>query len=550
MANILFVLNGTDGTPTKLSETSEVINIGTLAKCWIYGRKGTFCIFRDGEDAIASIGYVAHLESDSLQESLIKIFSSFQESKIGELKKKLIGQYVLVIKKGQEIYIFADILGARNIFYSENGKIISSSFSEVEELLQTKSSDLDLYKVLEYLAVRHVLYPTWLGRSTDHKRIRWLLPYEYLVINVERGIFRLGSIVYSIDNRKQSDRYLLASELSSSLRAIVRRSEFKDSPVAASLSGGRDSRVVAAIAAEYYRKVRFRIAVAPGHFDSMKDMEVAKKLARVQGVPLDVYQFQPGRDEERFRELTEGFSPSFNNKIAAVIDNVGAYSLGLGGVFGTELFMPIPWSSIDNFIQARVDLAKQALKVGDDFWKSFRESLYDEFQRTKHHFQLSNSDDRDYIRLFIMLDTARYASFILSAFNRLGYQLEPYGSYSVLELALRVAPALWGNHRRFGGDALVQQASMSKLNLRMARILTYKNYRPMLPLSVTLLPLYMMGFSCQAGDWMRRKFDKKLKESTRTELPDGYYLSDGWEDQFIGRTVKKYGLSVKSSVLS
>jgi hypothetical protein len=86
---------------------------------------------------------------------------------------------------------------------------------------------------------------------------------------------------------------------------------------------------------------------------------------------------------------------------------------------------------------------------------------------------------------------------------------------------------------------------MAKLNPRMGKVLTYKNYRPMLPLSATTLPLYLKGFALQARDVMRRKFDKSLKESTRTDLPGGYYLSDGWEKQFLDRTVKKYGLLVK-----
>jgi hypothetical protein len=550
MADILLRLADAKGAQTKLGEAIERISIGPQGECWIDGKKGTFSLVRNGEDAIASVGYVCHIDGGSVQETLSQVLRSFNESQIADLKKKLVGQFVLLVKKGLSIYIFSDFMGARNIFYSDDGKVVSSSFAHVEDLVQTSASDLDMYKVLEMLAMRHVLYPAWLGRSTYHRGINWLLPYEYLAIDMAKSTFRLGSIVYSFDNKKQSDRSLLSRELLSTLRTIVGRTEFKDSSVAASLSGGRDSRLVAAVAAEHYPKIRYRTAFAPGHFDSSKDLEVARKLARVQGVPLDVYQFQPGRDEERFHDLTEGFSPSFNNKIAPLIDGVGSYSLGFGGVFGTELFMPIPWNSIDAFVQARIDKAKEALKVEDGFWKSFRESLYEEFQRTKDHFQLTNSDDRDYIRLFILLDTARYGSFIMSAFNRSGYQLEPYGSYSLLDLALRVAPALWGNHRRFGGDARLQLAAMGKLNPRMARVLTYKNYRPMLPLSVTAFPLYMVGFTLQAGDWLRRRFDKSLKESTKTDLPGGYYLSDGWANQFLGRTAEKYGLLVKSSVNS
>ena len=147
--------------------------------------------------------------------------------------------------------------------------------------------------------------------------------------------------------------------------------------------------------------------------------------------------------------------------------------MGFGGVYGTELFMPIPWNSIDEYIQQRIAGARRALRIEDGFWNIFREALYDEFQRTKEHFQLSGGDERDYIRLFNLLDTVRYSSFILSAFNRAGYQLEPYGNYDVLDLALRVAPALWGNHRKLGGDALVQQGAMAVLNQRVASVLTY-----------------------------------------------------------------------------
>jgi hypothetical protein len=44
------------------------------------------------------------------------------------------------------------------------------------------------------------------------------------------------------------------------------------------------------------------------------------------------------------------------------------------------------------------------------------------------------------------------------------------GSSAAFSLAVRVAPALWGNHRRFGGDAWLQLAAMARLNPRIARV--------------------------------------------------------------------------------
>lgn len=548
MADILLRLDDNKNGPTKLYEEMDRIWEGPKGGCWIYGRKGTFCIVRDGRDAIASIGYVCQIDGGSVQETLANVLKSFHETQIGELKKKLVGEYVLLVKKSDSIYIFSDFMGVRNIFYSDDGMVVSSSFAQLEDLIQTSSGDLDRYKVLEYVAMRHMIYPAWLGRRTYHKNINWLLPYDYLAIDLRKYSLGVGSVVYSIDNKKQSDLSLLSSKLLSTLKAIVGRPEFKDSTVAASLTGGHDTRLVSAIAAEQYRNIRYRIAISTESPDSLKDLKVASKVARIQGVQLDVYQFQNGRDEERFYELTEGFSPSYNQTVTPLIDCAGSYSLGLGGVFGTELFTEIPWNSIDDYVRARISVAQKVLKVEDGFWKLFRESLYGEFRRTKNHFQLSNGDDRDYIRIFTLIGTARYSSFLLSAFNREGYQLDPYGTYAVFELALRVAPKLWGNVRRLRGRGWVQKTAMAKLDWRTGRVITYSHFRPMLPLSVTTSHLYMIGYTLQVGHWFKGRLVGINKKPVRAVFQGGYYISNGWEKQFLKRTMKKYGFLVNSSV--
>jgi hypothetical protein len=546
MANIILQLKGATDAPTGKDETLEKIGVGPQGACSVLGKKGTFQVLRSGEDAVASVGYVSLLGGQSGQDSLSRILDSFDESRIGDLKRELVGQYVLLVKRGDRIWLFSDFMGARNVFYSNDGLVVSSSLSRIEDLIHTGPADLDPYKFTEFLAVKHVLYPAWLGSTTMHKRIRLLYPYEYIAVDTATSSFRVGSVVFSVDNRKETDRSILSDDLLCGLRSVIDRPEFKDAPVAATLSGGRDSRLVAGLATEYYDKVHFRIAVAPGHHDSLKDMEVAETLAKAQGVPLDVYRFQPGRDETRFQELTEGMAPSFNNKLAPLLDDTGAYALGFGGVFGTELFMPLPWSSIDEFVRVTTDRAKVALKVEEGFWKSFGESMREEFRRIKRHYLLSENDERDYIRLFILLDTARYGSFIISAFNHSGYQLEPYGAYPVFSLAFRVAPALWGNHRRFGGDARVQLAAMARLNPRMARVLTYKNYRPMMPLSAGSFARYVWGAALQGKDVLRRRFEKGSDSPVRISFALGQYLSGEWAESFFQRTKERYGMSYRT----
>ena len=178
MANIIVQLDGASDIAAGQDEMVEKIGAGFHGACWVVGKKGTYQVFRSGEDAVASVGYVSFLGGRSGLDSLSRILESFDESRIGDLKKELVGQYVLLVKKGDGVWLFSDFMGARNVFYSNDGLVVSSSLSRIEDLLHTGPADLDLYKVAEFLAVKHILYPAWLGSTTTHKRIKLLYPYR------------------------------------------------------------------------------------------------------------------------------------------------------------------------------------------------------------------------------------------------------------------------------------------------------------------------------------------------------------------------------------
>lgn len=542
MAHILVTLDTRCGIRAGSGDVVEEISLGTLGRCCVVGAPNTYEMVRDGDDAVVAVGYCSFLTSGSAARSLATILDTFDESRIGALKRELVGQYVLLVKKGGRVWVFADFMGARNVFYSREASTVSTSLSRIEELIEADANDLDPYKIGERLAVKHILYPAWLGSSTCNKRIDLLYPFEYLCIDPTLGRIRVGSVVFSIDNRKEGSKAALADGLVAGLRSVIARQEFKQSPVAVSLSGGRDSRLVAGLAVEYYEKPKFRIAVSPGHRDSTKDMHVAETIAKRERIPLLAYESRPGIDNERFEQLTERMAPAFNDKLAPLLDDAGSFAIGFGGVFGTELFMPVPWRSIDEFVRVRTAAAREAIKAEGEFWIRFEESLREEFRAVREHYELAEVDQRDYVRLFMLLNTARYASFILAAFNEAGYQLEPYGSYSAFSLAFRVAPALWGNHRRFGGDALIQLAAMQRVSPRMAGVLTYKNFRPMRPLSARSFPLYVWGTVLQARDVVTRRLDGATGAPLTLKLPIGFYSGSDWALPFLRRTTERYGM--------
>jgi|GEM_PF-1444006 len=544
MADILLRFDQPPETPGLRGESSEKVElrIGGTSACTVVGRKGTFNIVQEAEDSIISIGYLSFIESPSVQATLSDVLRDFHESSILDLKKRLVGEFVLLVKKGANIYIFTDCVGVRNVFYSSDGLAVSSSLSLLEDEVKIRRGDLDPYKLTEYIAMRHVLYPAWLGRSTYHRRIRWLLPYEYLAINLESQGLRVGSVVYDIDNRKESACPRLADELLSTLAKIMARPEFKDAKVASSLTGGHDSRLVSAVARQEFSNLHLRTSVSHISANSRKDIRIAGKIAKKLRIPHDIYRFQPGRDDKRFVELTEGMAPEYNQTIAPLLDAAGDYALGFGGAFGTELFMPIAWTSFTDFVQEKIRATQKILKVDDAFWEMFRQSLDDQIRSIREHYKLALPDKQDDIRLFYMLVTARYGSFILSAFNQKGYHIDPYGTYPVLVLALQVSHSLWGNHRKLGGNGLVQKAAMSKINRRIGKVLTHMHSRPMLPLTPATFPRYSFGYTLQLVQALKSKFVTRLHEPKTSPFPGGTYLSDGWEGAYMKRAATKYEL--------
>jgi hypothetical protein len=226
--------------------------------------------------------------------------------------------------------------------------------------------------------------------------------------------------------------------------------------------------------------------------------------------------------------------------------NADKYAVGFGGIYGTELFRPIPWKSINTYLSDRIGYAKKYLFVDEEFWKKLHVSLQEEFQYIKSHYRLMEGNERDYIRLFDVYITARFGSFIMSAFNYFGYQIEPYGSYKITELALQVSPKLCGNHRRICGDAGIRAGALYLINPRIARVLTYKAHRPMLPVSHKTAYLYFYGYVRHAIHWLRERRSVANLGRKEQKLPGGIYLSNGWDASFFKRIADIYQLDFGS----
>jgi hypothetical protein len=116
--------------------------------------------------------------------------------------------------------------------------------------------------------------------------------------------------------------------------------------------------------------------------------------------------------------------------------------------------------------------------------------MLEEFKDIEKHYKLSVPNILDKVRIFILLRTAFFSSFMLAAYNIKGLQVEPYGYFKLLEIALKIPE----EHIRRGGKSrntnLVQKKAMSEVSYNIGKIIT-THYQPMLPYTIWTSPYYL-----------------------------------------------------------
>jgi hypothetical protein len=521
---------------TKLLPTNELA---------IHANKGTYNCFKSDNDFVFVLGYCHHPEKTIEQSLQVQdLLISFTELKIGTIKSSYLGQYILIIKKEENLFIFADCMQVRNIFYSTEEKIISSSFNSIENYLGTGLNSLDKYKLFEFLAVGQIMFPGWLGNGTCHKGIKRLRNYEYIKIDLKDKSISIKNIEYKIDNRKVMDMEFLAAELIKNLEKSICQEHLRSENIGATITGGYDSRLVTAIAAKYYEKIQLRIGISSDRPRSINDYKIAQKIAEKYSTRLDVYYKNGTKDEELFFNMTEGFVPNDNSGTTRLIDNTHLYSMGLGGLCGTQLFFPDKFSSGSDFIDFYVSLLKHKFINCDDYIECFYENLKNEFLNLKKQCVFSEDSEQDLLRLFRLHNSLYYGSFIHSAFNIKGIQMEPYLTMPVIETAFKVPDIFKGKKERFGGTNFVQKKAMSLVDYNVGKFMTFSHFEPMLPLSIRTMPLYSMGYFLHVVDWLKiRTMSKKIAPSI-TNFYGRQYISNGWNSTFIRRIQEKYDTGI------
>lgn len=511
-----------------LSNFSSTPLNGTLK---IFANDNTYTCVKNNEDYVYLLGY-AHTDGCVLEEYLSHLLSQFSEENIETIKKDLWGQYLLIIKQKDSIYIFADILQLRSIYYNSKEKIVSSVFSLIHN---NNSSQIDDYKLFEFISMKYCSFPSWLGTDTFDKKIRRIRTNEYLRINLTDGDIQVNQFTITINNTKASSILSLYNETYSTLNKVIADPTLKDEVVDCTITGGFDSRLAMSLARKYYKDVNLRIAKPKG--TNFKEYPIAAKIAEKLSKSITIYETDTELQEKLYLQLTDGLSPSDNIIMTELFTSKPTHKLGIGGVLGTQIYTLPGSNSIEDFIQNCLGQVKKRIFANDSYYDKLANTLRETFEYIKKYYLFSENSEIDYIRLFNLFYAAQFNTRFSAGFNLLHRQLEPYATYPAIEMAFKIPYSYMGGFNTLGRFYYIPKKIMYNLDSKIACILTNRYY-PMAPLNWKTLPIYIKG-----------KYLRHKQKSDNKPLKEYFLKTKGFQcnEYWIKPLISVYGLDLSNN---
>lgn len=501
--------------------------------CDLFWNEGTAGHHAEADDSITILGYARDCEgpADALAapslSGLLRVFDGSGAS-VAALKKRLAGQYLILIRKGPTLFLFSDFLQTRNIWYNPEKCRVSSSFGAMRT---DAGSRCDEYKAFEWLAMRHCLYPVWLGNGTIDPAVLRLRGYEYLTIDTRNGEISVKGLHFDVDNRKIGSLKKIKELTLSTLRRAVRHPDEREKKAWATVTGGFDSRLTASMVREYYPDLHLRIAEWEG--GSSRDRTIAERVAGVFGRPLDVFYCNPASQLEVFYRMTDGFSPKENGVMTELILSTNAEDVAFGGVFGTELYTAFPYASFGELAAAYLLRARQHIQADEAFYERFRTALQDEFEEISRHYTLREAEPRDHIRIFQLLVTGAFSAPQIAAASIRGRQYELFGSYPVIETGLKIPYKYLGSSYTLGRFYLIPKSLMVTVNSQASWVDT-THFCPMRPLAPDSLAAYIRGRFRRKRYYKRQAAIQRGKMRMLSLTTDTFsYTSNDWFEGFL-----------------
>ncbi len=245
-----------------------------------------------GDDFVACAGTLIYRENFG-EDALRMLYEDSRTMTVTELRKNLIGSYVIAVKNGDEIRVFVDETHIYKFYYyADGGKyILTSTFYHVEKCAKQPLHD-DAF--LEKNTRSGIM-----SRQTQYQNVYTICAREYFRINLADGTCSVEKCPLNDYHRKFASREEALDTLFEEAKRIsALRSKFIHSH-RIFLTGGLDSRLEYAMHLYNHDDVRpaywmssYEMIITNG---TQNDWEIVRKLADTGGGSARNYLTLPNR---------------------------------------------------------------------------------------------------------------------------------------------------------------------------------------------------------------------------------------------------------------
>lgn len=200
-------------------------------------------LYSDDDGFIAVSGTFIYKKEIIGKLALKDIYESFNEANlITSIRKNLIGAYVLIIKKGEEIWAFSDESNIADVYYFfDDDKWVLSNWLYDMSMALSKNLSVNEFNFIEQI----FQYSIW-GNGTIFNEINKLLGDEYIHINLTLRQLNVNKIPnYLILKNNYSSLEKVVDNLETEFRLIATAlKKCFGNDIGVSMTGGLDSRLV------------------------------------------------------------------------------------------------------------------------------------------------------------------------------------------------------------------------------------------------------------------------------------------------------------------
>ena len=243
------------------------------------------------------------------------------------------GRWILIIKDVEDIILFNDAAGLRQVVYSDRKDDKYFWCASQPGLIAKElglNNDSEALNFIEFIKKRNDEY-FMPGNSTPYREINHLLPNHYLNLN-KKACHRYWPKDEYIPTKLKEAAERCSHIVEGLMAAASNRFD-----LCLSLSSGLDSRLVLAGSRKIAKKITFISEVKKDTYINHPDVEIPKKILNKLGLNHDIINFAKDKPiDNRYCEIIKNNVPFFHDKwLAKAITYLELYDLKKVNVNGT-----------------------------------------------------------------------------------------------------------------------------------------------------------------------------------------------------------------------